>query len=138
MQPISDIKKRIDVVVRGVNKTPNCEIKVESPRESFVQAVWSRGDRRVGALLIEMHQSGRDWRWLVKNANKCLVEGVPQGDFYAYRDIDRGELLPWEIVDLGVSRDLLERESELAEAASVSREIERLESRLRNLKETLI
>ncbi len=108
----SEVKRRIARVERGVKRLANVEMKFESPRESYFQAIMSRGDRRVGDLLIYLHQNKLDWRWLVKNGSKEILKGVPVTDFYVHRRFGKDELLPWEIVDLRIKRSLLEREYE--------------------------
>lgn len=109
---IQQLKERLAVIRQGLGGIPNVEMKTESPRESYFQALLSRGDRRVGDLLLTMHQQQRDWRWIVKHGSSTLLESVPEPDYYVYRNLDREETLPWEIIDSGVSRELLEREYE--------------------------
>ncbi len=108
----SEAKKRINLVRDGIRRLPNVEMKFESPRESYFQALVSRGDRRVGDVLLKLHREGGDWRAVVKQGTKELVSGVPPADFYVHRTPAADELLPWEIVDLRVKRSLLEREFE--------------------------
>jgi hypothetical protein len=85
-------------------------MKNESPRESYFQALLSRGDRRVGDLLIYLNTYDLDWRWLVKNGSREIIPGVPPASFYVEREMRENELLPWEVIDFGVKRKLLERE----------------------------
>ena len=96
-----ELKVRLEVIRRGIAKLPNVEMKFESPRESYFQAVMSRGDRRVGDLLVEMLVRGENWKWLVNNGNEELIQGVPPPAFYVNRLIGEEELLPWEIVTSG-------------------------------------
>jgi radical SAM superfamily enzyme YgiQ (UPF0313 family) len=105
-----EIKRRLAVVRSGIRRLPNVEMKHESPRESYFQALVSRGDRRVGDILLELHDRGLDWRWLVKNGARPVADGVPPADFWVYRTFGAEEVLPWESVDLLIKRSLLERE----------------------------
>ena len=105
-----EVKRRIEIVRKAIGRIPNVELKFESPRESYFQALVSRGDRRVGDLMVEMLKRGEDWRWLVKNGERRILENVPPADFYVHRMIGQDELLPWELVDMHITRDLLERE----------------------------
>lgn len=100
--------KRVASLIKGV---PNLEMKFESPRESYFQALLSRGDRRVGKLLLEVEKQGKDWKWLVKKGAETIVEGVPPIDFYVARRIPFDEILPWEVVDSLINKDLLKREA---------------------------
>ncbi len=123
--PFAEIKRRIAVVKKAISRVPNVEMKFESPRESYFQALVSRGDRRVGDLLILMHQKGEDWRTLVKRGSERILPEVPPPDFYVHRRFSSEEILPWEIVDLRVRRSLLEREYERTFTEDVSPMIER-------------
>jgi radical SAM superfamily enzyme YgiQ (UPF0313 family) len=106
----NEVKRRIEIVRKGVSRIPNVELKFESPRESYFQALVSRGDRRVGDLMVEMLNRKEDWRWLVKNGKKRILDHVPPADFYVHRLIGEEEILPWELVDMHITRELLERE----------------------------
>lgn len=105
-----EVRDRLDRVRRGVMRIPNVEMRAESPRESYFQALMSRGDRRVGNLLLEMHRLGKDWKWLASRGGERLLPDVPPADFYVLRTFREDETLPWEVVDLRIKRTLLERE----------------------------
>ncbi len=111
---LDEIKRRLETVRRQVAKIPGVQLKAESPRESFFQTLMSRGDRRVGDMLIEMRRRGLDWRGLVKARNRSLGAGLLPADSYVCRTYAADEVLPWEIIDMRVRRDLLEREYRLA------------------------
>lgn len=126
----SEVKKRIEMVQRGIRKVPNVEMKFESPRESYFQALVSRGDRRVGELMVEMVERGEDWRWLVRNGAKRILDHVPEADYYVHRLIGEEEFLPWELVDMHIKRSLLEREYRRTFEEDVSPLIERVKKKL--------
>lgn len=104
------IKKRISEVESRVRRIPNVEMKHESPRESYFQALMSRGDRRVAAVLLHLHQNGLEWKQVCRNGGERMVDQTPPADFYVLRQPAQNEILPWEIVDLRIKRSLLERE----------------------------
>jgi len=84
---------------------------------SLIEAVLSRGDRRVGAVIEEVWKNGGkldSWseyfsfdRWMVALA-KCGLD--PK--FYACRERSFEEVLPWSRVDIGVKPEFLWRERE--------------------------
>ena len=86
---------------------------------SYIEAVLSRGDRRVGAVLEEVWKTGGRldaWseyfsmeRWM-KAFETCKVDP----DFYAVRERDENEILPWSHIDIGVDADYLRSERETA------------------------
>jgi radical SAM superfamily enzyme YgiQ (UPF0313 family) len=105
------LERKIERVRKLVLKVPNLELRFEPPKESYFQGLLSRGDRRVGKLLIEAERRGESWKWLMKRTNKEIIPGVPPVDFYVSRRIGFNELLPWEAVDSLIPRSLLEREA---------------------------
>ena len=113
-EPMLDPKvldKKIERLRKQVLKIHNLEFRFEPPKESYFQGLLSRGDRRVGQLLLEMERRGEAWKWLMKRTDKPLLEGVPPVDFYVSRRIRFDELLPWESVDSLIPKSLLEREA---------------------------
>ena len=76
---------------------------------SLTEAVLSRGDRRVGALVEELWRTGgylESWsegfsmeRW-EKAAEVCGIDM----DFYAHRERPLTEVLPWDHIDMGVKK----------------------------------
>lgn len=107
-----ELKDRLETIRSAVRKIPNVEMKNESPRESYFQTVMSRGDRRVGDMLVEMLNQGEDWRWFVRMGDEQLAEDLPPGDFYVYRTIPQTEMLPWCAIDLRIKPELLTRQYE--------------------------
>ncbi len=105
-----EIKDRLALLRRGVGRIPNVEMNAEAPKESYFQVLMSRGDRRVGDLLIDMHKAKEDWKFLVQNGGKIIRKGVPAPEFYVLREFGEMEFLPWEVIDLRLKRTLLERE----------------------------
>ena len=87
---------------------------------SFLEAVFARGDRRLGKVLLTAHQMGckfDGWdetfsfeRWM-DVFKTCGIDP----DFYATRKREFDEVLPWSHIDVGVSENFLKREREKAE-----------------------
>jgi hypothetical protein len=86
-------------------------MRFEPPKESYFQGLLSRGDRRVGKLLLELERQKENWKWLMRKTDRRILEEVPPIDFYVSRRIDFKELLPWESIDSLIPRSLLEREA---------------------------
>ena len=90
-----------------------------------MEAVFARGDRRLGPVIEEAVRSGArldGWDeyfrydlWLEAFA-KCSVDP----DFYTVRGYGEEELLPWDMMDVGVSKAFLRRERRRAYAGSVT------------------
>ena len=105
------LEKKIERLRKQVLKVHNLEFRFEPPKESYFQGLLSRGDRRVGKLLLEAERRGESWKWLMKRTEKEILPGVPPVDFYVSRRIGFSELLPWEVVDSLIPKTLLEREA---------------------------
>ena len=86
---------------------------------SRLEAVFARGDRRLGKALLEAHKRGMKFcAW-----EECfdydgwmkVIENIGLSpDFYANRNIPDSEILPWDVIDIGVTKDFLLRERHLA------------------------
>ena len=70
------------------------------PKWNYVQALLSRGDRRVGEILLAVNRLEGNWAQAIKEVNI-------NPDFYVYRQKKFDEVLPWDIIDLGVSKKAL-------------------------------
>lgn len=85
-----------------------------SPREAFLQAVLSRGDRRCADLLELAHrETGGDLR-------KALRRWPHDPSFFVHREIGSEERLPWDFLDHGITKAWLEREWRRAAGARVT------------------
>jgi radical SAM superfamily enzyme YgiQ (UPF0313 family) len=70
------------------------EMRPESHNWSDIQALLSRGDRRLTPALMEVAQSkGNIGAW--KKALRNLPPECPPEDYFVYRDIPYEEVLPW-------------------------------------------
>ena len=88
---------------------------------SFIEAVLARGDRRLGNVLETVWRKGGHldaWeeyfsldRWL-EAFDECGVDPA----FYAYRRREKDELMPWDMISSGVTKEYLWREHENAVA----------------------
>ena len=95
------------------------------PDTSYLEAVLSRGDRRIGGVIEAAWRMGAkldSWseyfsleRWL-KAFEACGVDP----DFYTVRERGRDEILPWSRVSMGVRPDFLWHEYEQAIRAEIS------------------
>ena len=101
------------------------EYDYHSTELSRLEAVFARGDRRLGAVIEEAVKNGArldGWDEYFRydiwcNAfEKC---GIPV-DFYTVRGYGEEEILPWDMIDVGVSKKFLLRERRRAYEAQVT------------------
>ncbi len=97
------------------------------PHLSFLEACFARGDRRMGQVLLTAWQKGcmlDGWTeqfrfdlWM-EAFRDCGLDPA----FYANRLRGREEILPWDHIDSGVTKEFLWREKEKAERAETTRD----------------
>ncbi len=102
--------------LKSAVRFPFARLKWHDPKECFIEGVLSRGDRRVGRAILKAYQLGCRFDGWDEMFNfglwmKAFEESGVDPDFYN-RDIPLNEVLPWEFIDIGVSKKFLLRERE--------------------------
>ena len=101
------------------------EYDYHSTELSRLEAVFARGDRRLGAVIEEAVKNGArldGWDEYFRYDIWCDAFekcGVPV-DFYTVRGYGEEEILPWDMIDVGVSKKFLLRERRRAYDAQVT------------------
>jgi radical SAM superfamily enzyme YgiQ (UPF0313 family) len=103
----SVLKQRIKKLKRGLGAVANVKVHADVPRWAYIQALLSRGDRQLAPLLAILGQQNSNWSKATKEINL-------NPEFYVYREREREELLPWDFIDHGLSKDYLWNEYQLA------------------------
>ena len=101
--PFEDLKilqQKIKNIQNGLRNERQVVITHDLPKWSYIQALLSRGDRRVSKILLQVHKNSGDW-------NKAFQETDINPDFYVYRHRELTEILPWDFIDNGVKKDTL-------------------------------
>ena len=98
-------------------KAKNVVFNWHDPQTSYIEATLSRGDRRMGKVIENVWRSGgrlEAWtdyfsfdRWMQAFDNA----GVDP-TFYAHRERCKDEVMPWDVVDVGVRKEHLWHEKE--------------------------
>jgi len=97
------LKQKLRQVRDGLKKTANVRVHADVPRWAHLQALLSRGDRRVSEILLQAHRNG--WNW-----PKTFKETPINADFYTLRARSLEEKLPWDFIDHGVHKSFLQKE----------------------------
>ncbi len=94
---------------------------------SQMEAVFSRGDRKLVDVIEAAYRTGAKldaWtehfdhdRWL----HAFEAKGIDPR-FYAEREIGRDEVLPWDMIDTGLTKEYFMREMKLAERGEVTQD----------------
>ena len=114
MAPLGELKRRLARARRQLSAIPALQVETESPREGYLQALLSRGDRRVAPLLVRLHEAPDAW-WATLAAARRAPDGVDP-DRFVHRAYDDDELLPWDFIDHQVDRRYLLAERRKAHA----------------------
>lgn len=85
----------------------------------LLEAVFALGDRRLSKVLIKAHQKGCKFDGWSEIFNyelwmKCFEECGIDPHFYANRRKEYDEILPWDFIDIGVSKKFLIAENKKA------------------------
>ena len=102
---LPEIKKRLAWLRKTLSKEPNVHVIADLPKWTYVQAVLSRGDRRIASLLKRVHENRGNWP-------RSFKESPVNPDFFAYRLLGTDETLPWDFIDTGIPKSRLLREYE--------------------------
>lgn len=105
-----ELKRRLKLVCKNLARIPNVEVRAMSARIAHEQALFSSGDRNVARVIESAARLNGDIR-------AALRETGIDPAFYTGRDRGYHEVLPWEIVDSGLSRDFMEQEHGRAHVA---------------------
>lgn len=111
MAPMKEVEVKLKAIQSRLKRERNIEVLAETPKESYIQGVLSRGDRRLSPVLAEAHRLGG-----VKGWKQALKEYDINSEFYLYRQRDFDELLPWQSLDMGLMPGYLQTELEKAAA----------------------
>jgi radical SAM family uncharacterized protein len=113
-----ELNNKHELLKRGLRRK-GCSISWQEPKVSRLEAVLSRGDRRLGKVIYRAWKLGARFdAW-----NECLdhqkwlrafEESGLEADFYARRERPLDEHLPWAHIDVGVSPEFLKREYQRA------------------------
>lgn len=99
----------------------NCHDAVTSELEG----IFARGDRRLATVIEKAYKKGcifdawtdyfRPEVW-----NEILDECDVDREFYNYREREKDEILPWDFIDVGVSKEFMWREYEKSKRGEVT------------------
>lgn len=88
MEPVASLDKKLRYLRQELKGMGGVRLQADSPRTAFYQALFSRGDRRVGEALLAAYKDEKDWK-------QALKQMQPKAEFYVNRKRDIAESLPW-------------------------------------------
>ncbi|MEJ2725572.1 MAG: radical SAM protein [Deltaproteobacteria bacterium] len=111
--PVPSLKEKQRWLKRSMSKEGGVKVNFDVPKWAYLQALLSRGDRRVAPMLLKAHQWEGDWPRVFRSSKV-------NPDFFVYRPREANELLPWDFIDHGIWKGHLRREFDLALKAQES------------------
>jgi radical SAM-linked protein len=112
---LEEIHAKQDFIRQRI-KNRNINVKWHDAKMSFLEGIFSRGDERSGALLETAFRKGcrfDGWSEILRFDlwQEAIAEsGINPEDFTREREIN--EILPWDNIDCGVSREFLLEEKQ--------------------------
>ena len=102
------LKEKMDHLKKRIRH----QLKFHNLEQSFLEAVISRGDRRMGNVILSAWQKGARFdSWDEHFKFSLWMEAFKENDldpaFYANRKRDYDEVFPWDHIDTGVKKEYL-------------------------------
>ena len=104
---VQEVGKRIKKISQAFRQDKQIKVIADVPKWNYVQALLSLGDRRVGDILLAVHRLNGNWTRALKDVNV-------NPDFYVYRQKDPDEILPWDMIEVGIPKNHLMNEYQKA------------------------
>ncbi len=109
-----EIVARLERLKKSLRR-PGLRVKWHDPGQSVMEAVLARGDRRLGPVIIDAwHRGARFDGWTEQFRPGLWAEAFARHDldpsFYSRRQRERDEILPWDHLSAGVTKEFLWQE----------------------------
>ncbi|MBF0413555.1 MAG: radical SAM protein [Desulfamplus sp.] len=121
MDTIANFKRKVGIIKDGLKRISNITINTESPKTAIINAMLSRGDRRM-ADMLEKPEMFLKAAKKIKDKNMGNRGISENGDIQniIYNPIVLDAPLPWDILDTGIKKEFLIKELKRAEAEKTS------------------
>ena len=108
---LEESKRRINLIRERLHNH-KVRVKWNKPEASWLEGIFSRGDRRLTKVLVEAWQQGARFDSWSEHLNldiwkKAFQRHRLDPDFYLLRERDHDEILPWEHINPGISKEFL-------------------------------
>ncbi len=99
----TDARHRLDIIM---GKLKGAGINVEWEKHYMLQAVLSRGDRRLSDFLVYMSKTDKSMSRAIHDSGIDIIH-------YGFRERGQDEVLPWDFIDYGFKKSFLFKEYKL-------------------------
>ncbi|MBR5270700.1 MAG: TIGR03960 family B12-binding radical SAM protein [Clostridia bacterium] len=112
-------------VLKSAIKSKRIRYNWHDNKTSYLEGVFARGDRRLCSVILKAVEKGCKFDGWGEHFNfdlwmEAFDEVGIDPDFYNARHRDYNEILPWEHIDVGVTKEFFMRESEKAKMAQTT------------------
>ncbi len=122
---VEEFESKKQYLLKAKGKDRSIKLDFHDSATSFMEGVIARGDRRLVPAILKAWQYGckfDGWteyfqfdKWL-----KAFADSGIDPEFYTCRARGREEALPWDFIDIGISKDFLWQEYEMARQEKVT------------------
>ncbi len=114
---LEELRRRQNLVREGI--PPKVKLALHAPHMGLAERLLARGDRRLGAVLESVYRRGgvlEAWseHFVLDRWHAACAESGLDLEQETLREWTRDQRLPWDHIDLGVTKDFLWREWEAA------------------------
>lgn len=102
MEEIKSVETKLKYIKNAFRDTKGIDVLIESPKESYIQGILARGDRRIAEALHDAHHMGGS-----KAFKKAMKKNALSETFYLYRNRGEDEVFPWECLNMGFEKTYL-------------------------------
>ncbi len=111
MQGLDNVRQKQDYLKKRVIRHKRIKLSFHNRYMSFLEGVFSRGDRRLSEVILNAFNAGARFDAWDEHFNygiwqAAFSESNIDPDFYL-RDRLKDELLPWSFLDIGVNKEIL-------------------------------
>ncbi len=112
LESLDVIKKRINYIKQGLKKYKNVDLDFHLPLKGVVETILTRGDFRVGELILKAFKKGEIYSAWDSDFNYSvwdkLINECDCNDFLSETDLD--EDLPWDFIEVNFKKGFLKKE----------------------------
>ncbi len=121
---LEESRRKIRMIQQGL-QGGKIKVKWNQPELSWLEGVFSRGDRRLAKAILEAWKLGARFDAWSEQFHRSIWQEAflktgTDPDFYLNRERKREEMLPWDHIDSGVKKRFLQEELKRATEAMVT------------------
>lgn len=123
-EKVEDVMKKVYALKDSINSN-FISYHYHDSIVSYMEGVFARGDRRLCDVLVKAFEKGAKFdgwseyfkfQYWTEAMDECGVDG----SFFTHRERQYDEVLPWDFIDIGVTKGYLEKENEKAKAVALT------------------